>query len=272
MSRSDRLDPEKISTNLKTRRIGRQIVVYDSTSSTNDVAAEYARKVDNDGLVVFAEQQTAGRGRNGAVWHSAHGDSLLLSVLLTRCNLPGELLSLTCAVAIAEGLGTIGRDSARVKWPNDIVLEGKKIGGILLECRHTQSGPTHIVGIGINCHQRTTSFPNELREIATSIDLVSGRRCDRPTLARRLLTSLDNWLQTAGKDRKHVIEAWRALSTQLGQRLTLRYNGRTFAGHCIGVDPQKGLIVQLDRGGVRMFDASHSAIVRAQSPAGTSPK
>ena len=129
------LDSDKIKANLKTKRIGRKILIYDSTSSTNDIAAEYARNKQNDGLVVFAEEQTAGRGRAGNQWFSGRADSILCSIVLTENKLNAELLSLTCAVAVAETIGTSGRSRAKIKWPNDIMLNGKKVAGILLESR-----------------------------------------------------------------------------------------------------------------------------------------
>ncbi|HPY50993.1 MAG TPA: hypothetical protein PLO68_14085, partial [Sedimentisphaerales bacterium] len=115
MPRDDRLDPDRISVKLKTRRIGRKVLVYERTASTNDVAAEYARNPDHDGLVVFAEEQTAGRGRTGAQWQSPYGESLLFSVLLIGRAMENELLSLTCAVAIAEALGDVGGRRAQIK-------------------------------------------------------------------------------------------------------------------------------------------------------------
>ncbi len=262
MSRDDRLDPDEISARLKTQRIGRRVLVYDRTASTSDVAAEYARNAGNDGLVVFAEQQTAGRGRTGATWHSDHGDSLLFSVVLIDCELTSELLSLACAAAVADALGQIRDALARIKWPNDILLDGRKVGGILVESRQYECNRAVLIGIGINCHQSPESFPAEIRDSATSLDIAAGARCDRITLARRLLTSLDHWLLVASQDKTPIVETWRRLSTQLGHRVTLSYNGRQFTGNCIGVDPEKGLILQLDRGGVRMFDAAHTSIVK----------
>ena len=263
MPLDDRLDPDRIAGNLKTQRIGRAVVVHDRTSSTSDIAAAYAGRPANDGLVVFAEEQARGRGRTGATWCSGHGQSLLFSVLLLDCQLPGELLSLAIAVGVAEALGQVGGHAARIKWPNDIMLAGRKLAGILVESQRTDAGAAHIIGIGINCHQDGLAFPAELKEIATSIDLATGTHCDRITLARRVLASLDHWLARAIDDRRLVIETWNRLSTQRGQRVTLTYNRRTFTGNCIGVDPEKGLILQLDRGGVRMFDAAHTSIVKS---------
>ena len=274
----DRLDPDRIQVNLRTKRLGRRVLVYDQTSSTNDVAAEYGKNPGNDGLVVFAEEQTAGRGRTGAKWLSRRGDSLLFSILLIDSGIGGELLSLACAVALAEAIGRSGTAHARIKWPNDIILDGKKVAGILVESTRVSrrsslvSRPgdvstahqrdTSTIGIGINCHQRPEDFPLDLRATATSLDLAGGTRCHRVTIARRVLTSLDHWLRTAGRNPKQVIETWGRLSTQLGQRITLTYNRRRFTGNCIGVDPEKGLILQLDHGGVRMFDAAHTHIVK----------
>jgi BirA family biotin operon repressor/biotin-[acetyl-CoA-carboxylase] ligase len=269
--RTDLLDPDKIKANLKTNRIGRKILVYDSTSSTNDVAAEYARNKQNDGLAVFAEEQTAGRGRAGSKWFGGRADSILCSIILVENQIGAELLSLTIAVAVAETIGRQGGSQAKIKWPNDIMLNGKKVAGVLLEskslpvadCRLPISrSKIYIVGIGINCRQKAESFPDELQQIATSIDAESHSICDRVLLAKRLLISLDHWLDVAANNSEKVIERWRELSIQLGHRVTLVFNGAKFVGHCVGIDPEKGLILQLDTGGVRMFDAAHSTVVR----------
>ena len=249
------MDPDKIQMNLGTRKIGRAVLVYDCTSSTQTIAAEYAKNAANDGLVIFAEQQTAGRGRSGNQWQSGRADSVLCSVVLTDNKLPIELLSLACAVAVAEAVGK----PARIKWPNDIMINGRKIAGILLE---TKPNGACIVGIGINCHQKKESFAAELQPIATSIDIENNSVTDRISLARRLLTSLDNWFDVASRAGDEVIEQWRNFSVQLGHRIKLIYNGRQFAGNCIGIDPEKGLILQLDTGGIRMFDAAHTTIAK----------
>ncbi len=273
---NDMLDPDKITANLRTNRIGRKILVYDSTSSTNDVAAEYARNKENDGLVVFAEEQTAGRGRAGNKWLSGRADSILCSIVLREDSiglaenkLSTELLSLTIAVAVAEAIGKAGRSRAKIKWPNDIMLNGKKVAGILLESKSlpiSDSGmpvsksKVCVVGIGINCHQKKESFTAELKRIATSIDAESHSISDRILLARRLLSSVDHWLEVAANNSEKVIDRWHELSIQLGHRVTLIFNGAKFTGHCVGIDPERGLILQLDTGGIRMFDAAHSTI------------
>jgi len=262
MTQTDLLDPDEIKTNLRTKRVGREVVVFKNTSSTSDIAAEYATNPANDGLVVFAEEQTSGRGRVGNQWASGRSDSILCSVVLADCACGTELLSLMSAVAVAEAVGKVGGAEAKVKWPNDIRLKNKKVAGILLESKANNGGTAYIIGIGINCHQTSDSFAGELANTATSIDIESGVICDRISLAKRLLTSLDHWLEVAcGKGAK-VVDRWSELSVQLGHRINVVYNGRKFTGHCTGLDPQKGLILRLDTGGVRMFDAAHTAIAK----------
>lgn len=254
------LDTDKIKTNLQTRHIGSTILLYDRTASTNDVAAEYAKNKRNHGLVIIAEEQTAGRGRSGAQWLSAHSRSILCSVLLTKCKLTAELLSLTVAVAVAETIGKVGKSEARIKWPNDILLAGKKVAGLLLESKPFANYTAYIIGVGINCHQAKGDFPDELKQTATSIDIESATSCDRISLTKRLLTCLEHWLDLAEKKPAAVIDRWRRQSVLLNHRVSLIYNGDNFTGNCIGVDPQKGLIVQLDSGSVRMFPAAQTSV------------
>lgn len=256
------LDPDKIKANLNTNHIGRKILVYNRTSSTNDIARRYAQDSENNGLAIFAEEQTEGRGRAGNQWHSRRSDSILCSILLIANKLNTELLSLTCAVAVADAIGKPGGHQAYIKWPNDIMIDRKKVAGILLEATSGNNRNICIVGIGINCHQQENDFPAELQKTATSIDLESHSVVDRMHLAKRLLYSIDHWLEAALQNKQDVIDQWHNLSIQYGHRVTLRFNRKKFAGNCIGIDPDKGLILQLDTGGIRMFDAAHTTIVK----------
>jgi len=262
MVKNDLLDPDKIKANLNTRRIGKKILVYNSTSSTNDIAAEYAVNKSNDGIAIFAEEQTSGRGRAGTKWISERADSILCSIVMNKTVCGVELLSLTLAVAVAEAIGKLGSKSAKIKWPNDVMINGKKLAGVLLESKTFNGHIVYILGIGINCHQKKETFPAELQSTATSVDIETQTKCDRTLLAKRLLYSVDHWLQIAEKDGKAVIEQWRNLSLLLGHGVTVIFNGTGFRGNCIGIDPQKGLILQLDTGGVRMFDAAHTTIAK----------
>ncbi len=256
------LDPDKITANLKTGRIGRKVIVFASTASTNDVAAKYAKNKSNDGLVVLAEEQVKGRGRGGNKWVSGKGDSVICSILLTDCAVNAELLSLTMAVATAEAIGKCTKAEAKIKWPNDIIFNNKKVAGILVESKKGSNHNSYVIGIGINCHQSKQDFPAELRKTATSIDIETGGQIDRTSLIKRLLVSVETSLEIAEQNKEKIIELWRRLSAQLGQRVALIYNRKKFAGNCTGIDPENGLILQLDTGGIRMFDAAHTTIAK----------
>jgi BirA family biotin operon repressor/biotin-[acetyl-CoA-carboxylase] ligase len=174
-------------------------------------------------------------------------------------------------VATAEAIGKCAKAEAKIKWPNDIILNNKKVAGILVES--SKHGPSatlrtgkytaNVIGIGINCHQQKTDFPAELRKTATSIDIETGAVVDRISLIRRLLVSVEHWLDAAEKKPQKVIDRWQKLSTQLHHRVAVIYNRKRFTGNCIGVDPQQGLILQLDTGGIRMFHAAQTTIAKA---------
>ncbi len=268
MSKTELLDVDVIEAGLSAKLIGTKVLVYKSTASTNDIAWEYAANKANSGLAVFAESQSAGRGRHGNKWVSAPSQSILLSILLKNFSCPAELITLAAAVAAAQAITKVaGLDqaAARIKWPNDIMLSGKKVAGILLESKVSSAGGDYVIGIGINCRQSKDFFDEtNLQMPATSIDLESGGIIDRNLLARKLLICLDKWIATAKNAPDTIIRSWQQLSSQLGSRLTLQCDQQLFSGNCIGIDPTKGLIMQLDSGTVRMFDAAHTTVVKCE--------
>ena len=263
MTQSDQLDADAIKANLHTQRIGNEILIFKSTASTNDIAWEYAANRKNIGLCIFAECQRAGRGRGPKEWLAGAGDSILCSILLLDCKCGAELLALAAAVATAQAVNRCCRLDARLKWPNDITIKGKKVAGILLESRTTNGRSNYVIGVGINCHQAEDFFQqHSFRMPATSIDIQTNTNMERNLLAAELLASLDEWLTIAQTDSRRIIDTWSRLSSQLGHRITVEYNRKQFSGNCIGVDPAQGLILKLDHGGVRMFDAAHTTIIK----------
>lgn len=261
---NDRLDVDIIEASLGAKPAGRKVLVYESTSSTNDVAWEYSQNTSNDGLCVFAETQGKGRGRRGNQWIAEKGQSVLCSMLLTGSELGAELLTIASAVATAEAIAKFtASTAARIKWPNDVVLNDRKVAGVLLESRTSGKKSDYVIGVGINCHQEEGFFEGADFALAgTSIDIVSGEFTDRNKLAQELIDRLDHWLEMAQVDSKKVTDRWSQLSSQLGHHVTVEYNQRRFSGNCVGVDPVGGLILQLDSGGVRMFEASQTSIVK----------
>ena len=232
------------------------IVRLGTVDSTQSVAFALAERGAADRTVVVADQQLAGRGRRGRTWSAPAGTSLLASILV-RPRLPQPLLatlSLTTAVAAAEALRRVTGVEARLKWPNDLLVSGRKIAGILLESRMTGrtaasgsttsgSGIVTIVGVGINLGQR--EFPPDLADGATSVAIETGRAPSREAVLTALLEEFDVWrarLEEKGFD--PVREAWRRRSDTIGRRVT--------------VDDVSGTAVDLDVDGALLVDVGGS--------------
>ena len=274
------LNIDQIEQTRQTAVIGRKVVLYKSTASTNDVAWEYAVNPANHGLCVLAEEQTKGRGRRGRKWLGGAGESILCSILLIETAIEAELLTLTAAVATAEAIRSFCGLNAGVKWPNDILVGGKKLAGILVEKRTVGGRMCCIVGIGINCNQEAGAFEGHAMKMPpTSIKMETDLLIDRTGLVCALLSSFEAWLIKAievAQDKNNrpssiahrpsnpVINRWLQLSALLGRRVTVEHNNKTFSGFCRGIDPAEGLIVQLESGPVRAFDASHTSLVQVE--------
>lgn len=216
--------------------IGLPHVHHRTIDSTNARARELATAGAPHGTLVTADEQTAGRGRQGRSWVAAPGDALLMSVVLRRVD---PMLPLAAAVAVAETVG----DDARIKWPNDVWLDGRKVSGILLEGR-PQEGWT-VLGIGLNV--RTREFPGELREIATSLAL-QGAETTVDEALTELIERLDRWLEAPAAE---VLEAWRERDALAGRQIAWASGEGTAAG----VDETGALVVELDGGATTTLDA-----------------
>jgi BirA family transcriptional regulator, biotin operon repressor / biotin---[acetyl-CoA-carboxylase] ligase len=207
---------------------------WSATDSTNERARDLAASGAPHGTLVTADEQTAGRGRQGRTWTAPPGRALLLSLVL-RVEQPA-LVPLAAGVATAETVG----DHARIKWPNDVLVEGHKIAGILVEGR-PQEGWV-VLGIGLNVAIRPDDFPPELRDSAGTL----GREATElePTL-HRLLEALERWLEA---DQDTVIAAWRARDALEGRRIEWAEG----AGKAVGIDDAGRLLVGTSSGTVAL--------------------
>jgi len=202
VERLDRLIANQLQAALPSAFIGRRIVVLEQTTSTNDAILQIASSQGaavssplshgDEGLVLFAEHQTAGRGQRGNRWESAAGEGLWFSVFLRPQIQINESYRLT--VWAIEALSDIIRAEfaldSTIKMPNDVQLRGRKVAGVLVEMRAQQKAPhIAVVGIGVNANQ--SDFPNELQEKATSLAITLGRRVNRQEFAVALLRQLD---------------------------------------------------------------------------------
>jgi BirA family biotin operon repressor/biotin-[acetyl-CoA-carboxylase] ligase len=198
------------------------IVRKGSVPSTQSVALELAEQGAPDRTVVIADHQTAGRGRRGARWEDEPGASLLMSIVLRPALEPTRLptLSYVAAVAVAEALAAVAPLVPRLKWPNDVLVESRKIAGILLETKLGRTPVTTILGVGINLAQR--HFPPALADRATSVAIETGLAVDREVLLTALLDRFDVWrrrLEAEGFD--VVRRRWIALSDTIGRRVSV---------------------------------------------------
>jgi BirA family biotin operon repressor/biotin-[acetyl-CoA-carboxylase] ligase len=233
----DRLTADDIRARLKPRVM----------ASTNDVVAHLARNGAREGLVVFAESQTRGRGRHGRVWASPRGKGLWFSVLL-RPPLPAsaaQRLTVAASVAVARAVRQVSSVDARIKWPNDVTARGRKLAGILTEL-HAESDEIlfAILGIGIdvNCARE------ELPEIATSLQIETGKAQDRTALAAMVLSELDDCYRLARTDFERVSDEWAALCTTLGRQIVVTMGARRIEGHAQALDGDGALLLRKDNG------------------------
>ena len=248
---SDVLLPGEISRALPTSVLGRgEIVHLRETSSTNVEAKAIAESGADDGTVVVAETQTGGKGRLTRSWFSPHGNGLYVSVILRPAILPTEALKipLMTAVAVAGTVGAMGVENPTIKWPNDILVGGRKIAGILTEISTQPDAVDYvIVGVGINVN--TEQFPDELEAIATSIFMETGAPATRLAVLREYLTRLEEFytlFTTGGFD--PVMARWKELTSVEGRRIAVHTVREHYEGEVEKVDADGALILRDDEG------------------------
>lgn len=239
---AERLCPDQIEFELGTRWLGRRIAVWNRVSSTNDLAAKAASSVANEGLVVLAEEQSAGRGRRGRRWMAPPRSSVLMSILLfppATLNETGWLTALG-AVAVAEVISAWSGCEARIKWPNDVRVGGRKIAGILVE-----RGPCAVIGIGVNTNITFDQFPAELRTSATSLAVLVGERIDRSEFIRALIRRLDEWYDLGRRDGPGSLsKIWCDLSEHRGQAVRVITRVGPVSGRLDRLDFEHGIILR----------------------------
>jgi BirA family biotin operon repressor/biotin-[acetyl-CoA-carboxylase] ligase len=247
----DRLTADDIKAQLKTSLIGSEILVFEETASTNEVVEHLAKSGAREGLVVFAESQTRGRGRRGRAWASPRGKGLWFSVLL-RPTLPtsaASRITVAASVAVARAIRQNCGVDARIKWPNDVMVNGKKLAGVLTELRaEADEILLATLGIGIDVNCRREDFPGELAGIATSLELETGNAQDRVALAARVLIALDECYQAALTDFETVVDEWAKLCTTLGHQIVVTMGQHRIEGFAQALDGDGALLLRRDSG------------------------
>lgn len=249
---SRRLQLDDITSGLVCRRLGVKLHYYLEIDSTNRHARQLAENGALEGEIVIAEQQTSGRGRLGRSWVSPPFLNLYLSIIL-RPNLPpaqAAQITLMAAVAVADAVGCFAPEPPAIKWPNDILLRGKKLAGILTESSITAEKVNYVVlGIGINLNFPHALMPDAIRRRATSLMECAGKTVSREAFLGRLIQDLDRCygiLGEAGFDA--IAPRWEAHFNFRGKRVRVEMGDETLAGVAKGIDRDGALIVEGDGG------------------------
>jgi len=244
---------------LVTGGIGRKIVALDAVDSTNTFAMELAAREGEHGTVVIAENQTKGRGRMGRGWISQPGLDITMSVILkpkitvSDVTLLTVLASVACCRAVRETTGL----PVTLKWPNDLMVEGKKLGGILTEIRAAAGTVTVVViGIGINLNSLGDELPPEVRKRATSVKAETGKIHARAPVIAAICDGLDFWYEILMRgENGRVLDAWRNLSSMLGSSVTVLSGGEVLRGVAKDIDDRGMLILELPTGGIKVLSS-----------------
>lgn len=231
---------------------------FDSIDSTNTRAKELAVQGAPHGTVLIADHQTAGRGRRGRSFHSPAGTGIYMSVILRPGCAPTELMHLTCAAAVAACNAVEKAAGFRpgIKWTNDLVYDSRKLAGILTELSLSPQGHTDyaVIGIGINCCQSETDFPEDIRSIAGSLASVSGNEIDRARVAACLTDALYHMDRRLLTGKAAILERYRRDCITLGKSVSVvRADGISRHGTALDIDDDGALLVQ--------FADSHSEVV-----------
>ncbi len=244
----DRLFSAEVQFGLKTKVLGRACVHFDHIASTMDEAFRLAMEGADEGTAVIAETQTKGRGRLGRVWSSPRSKGIYFSVILRPGGAPADVapLTLLTAVAVSEAVERVCAIRPLIKWPNDLLLNGKKICGILTEMRaETDRIDFIVVGIGLNVN----SSSGQLLPGATSLKQVAGKAFSRVDIFQEILRCFEaRYLEMQKQGFAPALKAWKERSVTLGRRVRFQEKGGMAEGEAVDLDRDGGLLVKLASG------------------------
>ena len=247
----DVMTKEELDSLMDTQWAGRNIVYYDSVDSTNLRIKQMGDEGAPEGTLAVADKQTAGRGRRGRSWDSPSGSSIYMSLLLRPKIEPDQapMLTLVMALSVAEGImdcgDSCGNPDVKIKWPNDIIINGKKLVGILTEMSAEIDYINHVViGVGINVN--LWEFPEEMQDKATSLLLEGGHEYDRNQVIALVMKyfeiNYEKFVQTC--DFAHLLDDYHRILANLNQPVRVIDGDRSFEGICRGIDEKGELLVE----------------------------
>ncbi len=235
------LVPEEVLPRLQTEWLGRPYLYEEEVDSTNTRVEQLAQRGASHGTVMAANAQTNGRGRLQREWHSPAAQNLYFSVLLRPDWEIGTPLSLAVGVALAEAVEPLLPARPTLKWPNDLLFEGRKLAGILVEAAIDRQAVQHvIVGIGLNVN--VTHFPDELADLAGSLFLATGQRQHRAVVLARILERLELWIDRLQREGvEPVLTNWPRYAPWMGKQVTVSGGGPDLVGIAMGLESQGAL-------------------------------
>ena len=249
MEEKNPLDAAALRAQLAGCALAREVIVLNETTSTNDFAAQLGREGVAEGMVVFAETQTAGRGRLGRRWEMSAGEGLAFSLLLRPQLATNQWTRLTTFAAVAGAVAIENEihTGTAIKWPNDLYLDGRKVAGILIET-HSAAEGFAVLGIGINVNQ--LEFPEAIRDRATSLRRVAGRQLNREKVAAGFLRQLAHFYPKLDAHFPELIAAAEARNWLRGRRVEAAGAGLEACGIAGQLDENGALILRKSDGGV----------------------
>jgi len=239
-------------------KIGHKIIRLKTCSSTNDLAIEMALKGDPEGTVVVSETQTRGRGRKQRVWFSPRGKGLYMSVILRPPKSNISLLSLAAGMAVSDATRDTAGIRVLLKWPNDLVWQKWKLGGILCESSFLGNHLNYVIlGIGLNISQRKEDFPGELLSSSISIEAITNKEIDRKILLEKVLEALNYWYSLFLNKHDGEIEVlFRKYSVvPIGKEIVIETDMGNISGVYNGIDTHGGLILNIGGKDSSFYDA-----------------
>ncbi len=260
----DRLIPDEIHWGLKSQIVGSDILTYGRVTSTMDIARQMVEMGAREGIVIFSEEQTHGRGRSGHSWVCPKFKGLLATIVIKpRINTEHIfLVTGMLAVAVAETIQNTLSLKAGIKWPNDVLINGKKVGGVIVEViKFHKQIYTFSLGIGINVNQEHYELPESPNIPTTSLFIEKKSAVNRIEFAKNLLESIDKWYGVL-KDAHYepILKRWRELCITIGQKLTVVEGDKLYHGKMIDISPGGGITLLFDNGDKETFKGEHISL------------
>lgn len=246
--------------------IGRKIFFYETVGSTNTIAAELAEKGEEEGTVVIADCQNKGKGRLGRHWVSPPGVNIYISILLRPDIEPKDatLLTIMAAVGCTVALRRVTGLNVTIKWPNDLIVSNKKLGGILTEMRTTRKMIEYVItGIGINVNMDSDALPNAIKEVATSVKMEMDKLHSRTEIITEILNEINHWYKILKEKRRpELLSQWEQLTSTLGREVKIILGKETLTGLAESIDNEGMLILRLPSGTLRVIRDGDLTILR----------